>query len=213
MQQGILTLLLALATNGALAQEVLVNAPEGATFAVPDSKRTLLGLYVTATEAYAKWKADPEKVTIIDVRTPEEYIFVGHPEMAWNIPVKVVVYELDGEQRKVTMKSNPHFVNQVRRVISATDTVFLICRSGGRSSSAANQLTEAGFKHVFNVIDGFEGDKVDDPESVFRGKRMKNGWKNAGLPWTYDADPTKMLWPADAGEQHRPLAMSRDCEK
>ena len=47
----------------------------------------MLGLYVTAKEAYEKWKAEPDKVKIIDVRTPEEYLFVGHPTMAWKIPV------------------------------------------------------------------------------------------------------------------------------
>ena len=54
---------------------------------LPKVKQTVLGLYVTAKEAYEKWQADPEKVMIIDVRTPEEYLFVGHPTMAWNIPV------------------------------------------------------------------------------------------------------------------------------
>ena len=28
------------------------------------------------------WQADPENVTILDVRTPEEFLFVGHPPMA-----------------------------------------------------------------------------------------------------------------------------------
>jgi len=49
---------------------------------VPKGKETVLGLYVTAKEAYEKWQADSEKVKILDVRTPEEYIFVGHAEMA-----------------------------------------------------------------------------------------------------------------------------------
>ena len=47
---------------------------------IPKGKQTALGLYVTAKEAYEKWKAEPEKVKIIDVRTPEEYLFVGHPD-------------------------------------------------------------------------------------------------------------------------------------
>ena len=37
----------------------------------------MLGLYVTAKEAYEKWQAAPDKVKIIDVRTPEEYLFVA----------------------------------------------------------------------------------------------------------------------------------------
>jgi len=38
----------------------------------------------------------------------------------------------------------------------------------------------------YNIIDGREGDTVDDPGNVNRGKRMKNGWKNSGSPWTCD---------------------------
>jgi hypothetical protein len=45
-----------------------------------------------------------------------------------------------------------------------------------------------------------EGDLVDDPQSVFHGKRMKNGWKNSGLPWTYDLDPEKMSLPTTQKE-------------
>jgi len=27
---------------------------------------------------------------------------------------------------------------------------------------------------------------------------MKNGWKNSGVPWTYDIDPEKLKLPTDA---------------
>jgi rhodanese-related sulfurtransferase len=70
-----------------------------------------------------------------------------------------------------------------------------MCRSGGRSAMAVNQLAEAGFKRVFNITDGMEGDLVDDPDSVYRGQRMKNGWKNSGLPWTYAPTPDRMMLP------------------
>ncbi len=49
---------------------------------IPEKKQTVLGLYVTAAEAYEKWQAAPDKVKLLDVRTPEEFLFVGHPEMA-----------------------------------------------------------------------------------------------------------------------------------
>jgi hypothetical protein len=62
---------------------------------VAKGKQTILGLYVTAKEAYEKWKAEPDKVKIIDVRTPEEFLFVGHPTMAWKIPVAAQTYEWD----------------------------------------------------------------------------------------------------------------------
>lgn len=60
---------------------------------------------------------------------------------------------------------------------------------------AVNALAAAGFTRLYNVLDGMEGGTVDDPSSVFHGMRMKNGWKNAGLPWTYDLDPTRMTLP------------------
>jgi len=50
-------------------------------------KHTSFGKYVTAVEAYELWKKDPGKVNIVDVRTPEEYVFLGHPAMAANVPV------------------------------------------------------------------------------------------------------------------------------
>jgi hypothetical protein len=51
----------------------------------------------------------------------------------------------------------------------------------------------AGFTNVHNIIDGMEGDQVKDPDSLFMGQRLKNGWKNSGLPWTYDLTPERML--------------------
>jgi hypothetical protein len=50
-------------------------------------------------------------------------------------------------------------------------------------------LVQVYFMKVYNIIDGMEGDVVDDPESVYYGKRMKNGWKNSGLPWSYAIKP------------------------
>jgi hypothetical protein len=49
---------------------------------LPKEKQTILGLYVTAKEAYEKWINDPDNLKILDVRAPEEYIFIGHPAMA-----------------------------------------------------------------------------------------------------------------------------------
>ena len=39
------------------------------------------------------WQADPDRVTILDVRSFEEYVFVGHPEMAKNVPLAFLKYE------------------------------------------------------------------------------------------------------------------------
>jgi rhodanese-related sulfurtransferase len=158
-------------------------------------KQTVLGLYVTAREAYEMWKAEPEKVKILDVRTPEEYLFVGHPTMAWKIPVAVQDYEWDAQKKQFTMKPLPDFVDRVKEVFKPDDTLLVMCRSGGRSAMAVNMLAQAGFKHVHNIVDGMEGDTVEDPASVFLGQRLKNGWKNSGCPWTYKLTPDRMVLP------------------
>jgi len=168
---------------------------------VPERKRTSLGLYLAAQQAYETWKADPERVNVIDVRTPEEYIFVGHAEMARNIPLAFVEYEWNTDKDEPVVRANPDLVSHVMSLFQPTDVLLVMCRSGGRSAVAVNALANVGFEHVYNVIDGFEGDTVDDPTSAFHGKRMKNGWKNAGAPWTYDCDP-ELLWRVPASVAH-----------
>lgn len=162
---------------------------------LPKEKQTTPGLYVTAREAYEKWKAAPDKVKVLDVRTPEEFIFIGHAEMAWNIPLAAQTYEWDAAKKQFAMKPNSDFVARAKELFAPGDTLLVVCRSGGRSARAVNLLAAAGFKDVWNVTDGMEGDTVDDPASVFHGQRMKNGWKNSGLPWTYQIDPEKMRFP------------------
>jgi rhodanese-related sulfurtransferase len=163
------------------------------TSQVPEKKRTAAGLYVTAREAFEMWRSDPKRVKILDVRTPEEYFFVGHAEMARNIPIGFVKYQWNAEKNEPVLEPNPNFVSSAKSQYSATDTLLVTCRSGGRSALAVNALAKAGFKRAYNVIDGMEGDLVDDPGSANHGKRMKNGWKNSGAPWTYDVDPA-LLW-------------------
>jgi rhodanese-related sulfurtransferase len=162
---------------------------------LPKEKQTVLGLYLTAQEAYEKWKADPEKVMVLDVRTPEEYLYVGHPAMAWKIPIVAQSYEWDAAKREFPMKLLPDFVARVKQVAKPEDMILAMCRSGGRSALAANLLAQAGFKNVFNIVDGMEGDTVTDPDSLFLGQRLKNGWKNSGSPWTYDLVPDRLLLP------------------
>jgi rhodanese-related sulfurtransferase len=165
------------------------------TAEIPKGKQTILGLYVTAREAYEKWKADPEKVMILDVRSPEEYLFVGHPTMAWKIPVAAQTYEWDTVKNEFPMKLLPDFIARVSKVARPDDAILAMCRSGGRSAIAANLLAQAGYKHVYNIVDGMEGDEVKDAQSVFAGQRLRNGWKNSGCPWTYKLTPDRMVLP------------------
>ena len=152
-------------------------------------KHTEAGKYVTSLEAFQMWKAHPDQVKILDCRTEEEYAFLGHAPMAYNIPSKLWTGMWNAEKKAYDLKDNADFEALAKKIFGLKDTIMVMCRSGHRSAASVNRLTKAGFENVYNIIDGFEGDKVKDPESYFDGKRMKNGWKNSGAPWTYDLDP------------------------
>jgi len=167
------------------------------THQVPESNKTSLGLYVMPKEAYAMWLADPERVNILDVRTFEEYTFVGHLEMAHNVPLVFPKYDPDGPSLPGRPPGcygevNPDFVEAVKELYTPTDTILVYCATGGRGAMAVNALAATGFVNVYNIVTGLEGDRVDDPGSVYHGKHMRNGWKNAGLPWGYGFHPDLM---------------------
>ena len=175
---------------------VEISTPNG-KHQVLEEKLTSLGLYVTSKEAYEMWLADPAHIKVLDVRTFEEYVLIGHAEMAVNIPLAFPTYNWDAKKGNYSIVPNADFVMHVKDHFTLEDTILVTCRSGGRSAMAVNILAKNGFTKVHNIIDGFEGDKVEDPESVYHGKRVKNGWKNS-VPWTYALDP-KLVWlPSEA---------------
>lgn len=160
-------------------------------------KHTRLGKYVTSVEAYELWRQSPAKVFIVDVRTPEEYDFLGHPAMAANIPLMVWSGRFDAGKKAYPLTMNPRFVDEVRRRYKPADTLVFMCRSGHRSAAAANLLAEAGFRNAYSMVDGFEGDKVADKASPDFGKRVREGWRNSKNPWTTDLDEKLVYLPAN----------------
>ena len=113
-------------------------------------------------------------------------------------PLAFPTYTWDVKKGNYSVVINVDFIAHVQERFSPEDTILVTCRSGGRSAKAADALAEAGFSMVYNIIDGFEGDKVQDAESVYHGMRMRNGWKNSA-PWTYDLDPN-LVWLPSEGE-------------
>lgn len=169
---------------------------------VPESNATTLELYVEPREAYEMWKAAPDGVHILDVRTFEEYIFVGHFEFAKNIPLVFPRYDPEGPSMPgrppgCSGELNPEFVSEAKRLFSPQDTLLVMCATGGRGAMAVNALAEAGFGNAYNILTGLEGERVDDPGSVFHGKHMRNGWKNSGLPWGYEFHPD-LMWASES---------------
>ncbi len=160
---------------------------------LPVQKQTVLGLYVTAKEAYEMWLTDKNNIKILDVRTPEEYVFVGHAPMAQNIPFQMFNYKMAVRKKGPYMNPNPNFMTEVGRKFKPSDTILVICRSGNRSAAAVNAMAAAGFKTAYSITDGFEGDRIKDPSSPFYGKRFKNGWKNSDIPWTDKLSP-ELIW-------------------
>jgi len=103
---------------------------------------------------FSKQLSETENPTILDVRTPGEF-GEGHIQNALNI-------DWNGSS----------FDTQVSKLDKNT-TVFVYCLSGGRSSSAANQLRSNGFKKVFELDGGMMA------------------WRSASLPETKDSKVVK----------------------
>jgi rhodanese-related sulfurtransferase len=126
---------------------------------------------------------------LVDVRSIAEYYLVGHPEMAVNVPF---TFWSETEQKFIP---NDNFIEDIKLRFKTDDVLVFICRSGGRSLLAAQAALSAGFIHVFNVEEGFEG-KPDD-----KGYRTAGGWKNSGLPYTFAVDTARTYHPGKIKEE------------
>jgi rhodanese-related sulfurtransferase len=151
---------------------------------------------VTPMQAYKMIMADPEHTFIVDVRTRIEYQDIGHPNGAYNIPWKF--YTTETGKKGYNKVLNENFGQDLKaRFNPETDTLLLLCRSAQRTIGASTAAVDVGFKpdKVYNVLGGFEGDKVKDKSSPFYGKRQLGGWRLEGLPWTYNMNPKLMYQP------------------
>lgn len=161
-------------------------------------KQTTLGLYMTPTQANDYMKKHADKALFIDVRTRPEVNFLGMPNTASaNVPYMKLNdwYSWNAKKKNFDMEVNSDFavsiLEQVKsKGLTKNDTLILICRSGSRSSKAANLLTKLGYTKVYSIPEGFEGDK--SKALATKGQRVVNGWKNAGLPWSYKLQVSKM---------------------
>lgn len=113
-----------------------------------------------------------QRVLLVDVRTNEERQFVGHVPGSLHVPWAT----------GTALTRNPRFVRELENKIGGKDAVaLLLCRSGKRSALAAEAASKAGLSHIFNVLEGFEGE-IDAQQQ--RGKA--DGWRFRGLPWVQD---------------------------
>ncbi|BCN92259.1 hypothetical protein THMIRHAM_00440 [Thiomicrorhabdus immobilis] len=159
-------------------------------------KHTPQELYVDAKETIEMMKKDP-KVILVDVRTPEEWQFVGNTEAAQiMIPSVIFKYDqMDAKKPRYRSINNDKFVSELEDKAAElgadeTSTYVLMCRSGSsRAQPAAKMLWQYGYKNVYIMTDGFEGSKTKEGDK--KGFRLVNGWKNSGAQWSYHIDPKK----------------------
>ena len=112
---------------------------------------------------------------LIDCRTSAEWNFVGVPDLT-NLGKNTHFVEW---QSYPLMEKNDNFLKEISDLgLSKDSTLIFICRSGARSRSTAEFLTNHGYKNCFNFCEGFEG---SHDELGHRGN--VNGWKNSKLPW------------------------------
>ncbi len=129
---------------------------------------------VSPKQAWEALRADPA-AELCDVRTDAEWNFVGFPDLAAaGKRLAMIPWQL-----YPSMQLNGGFVDNLRQAgFSPDQHLYFICRSGARSASAAEAARAAGFPHVYNVADGFEG-----PVDAEGHRGAAAGWKADGLPW------------------------------
>jgi len=163
------------------------------------SRQTSWGLYVDSREAYQmKTGESGAEVLFVDVRDPIEIMFTGFTDVVdVNVPYMSSNRQKWNDKKNVyAMEVNPAFEAQIAkaladRKLSKDSPVVLMCRSGGeRGAPSAKMLEGKGYKQVYVVTDGFEGDTVKDGDK--KNWRLVNGWKNSGLPWGYTLNKAKI---------------------
>ncbi len=168
---------------------------------LPDVKKSKLGLYLTPQQAYEMKKGNPQGIAFFDIRTRAEAVYVGMPTDADALVPFVehqeIMVDWDEKRHMYKLEPNQDFVAEFERRVKEKGlgkdaTIIIICRSGDRTSKAQDRLAAAGYTKVYSIAEGFEGDTAKG--GTQDGQRVVNGWKNAGLPWTYKLDKAKMYF-------------------
>lgn len=157
--------------NTSSAPATHVELPEVLRIAKEEAEAEGLG-YAGLVAPDEAWKLFINgQAHLVDVRAAEERKFVGHVpntlHVAW--------------QTGPALIKNPRFLRELENKLPKDAVILLLCRSGKRSAAAAANATAAGFKNVFNVREGFEGE-LDERQQ--RG--ASGGWRQRGLPWVQD---------------------------
>ncbi len=110
---------------------------------------------ITSILAANLLKEDPNSV-MIDVRTQEEWE-AGIAKCDGRPPICLSLYI--GPERRL----NEHFIDDFKELGLKKDmTLLFFCKSGGRSATAAELISQIGYTKCINIIDGFTGWKASN---------------------------------------------------
>ena len=122
--------------------------------------------------------ASHPEAKLVDVRTDIEWGQIGVPDLSSAAKSPILL----SWQVAPAMQVNPNFVNELQAAgVMPEDHVYFLCRSGVRSMASAQAAQAAGFRHVYNIADGFEG-----PPNGQGTRGQVAGWQADGLPWNRD---------------------------
>jgi rhodanese-related sulfurtransferase len=124
--------------------------------------------YTSITAAKAYQMATEDGANIIDVRTLEEYYWVGtcakdpgEMPIAYNIPWALWTYKIEeatkdgvplGYYKPTMVTVQTLFKLFIKRTFPDKDTpLILMCRSGDRSTDAAKYLNSIGYTNVYEI--------------------------------------------------------------
>lgn len=124
---------------------------------------------ICSKEAYNMLIAN-NNTFLVDVRTEEEWKYVGIPSLSNKNNVVFLSWQLSP-----FMELNRDFEDRFLSIIDdkISNIIFFLCRSGHRSLMAANFMANIGYKNCYNIIDGFEGNL------------QNKGWQQNNLPWQF----------------------------
>lgn len=116
-----------------------------------------------------------ENSFLVDVRTMPEWAYTGVANLS-EINKKVITISW---LNFPNMAANNNFSAEFLGAIPDKNSkIFFICKTGGRSQDAANNMMQIGYKNCFNITNGYEGDLNEKNQ-----RSSINGWRASGLPW------------------------------
>ncbi len=172
---------------------------------------------INELEAAEMLSQEPRSTFMIDVRTREEFMLQGHPPQAYNVPWRFFTadFQMQGGAYaggkaaytgyQLSSEPNPDFIGVTQSLFKPEDRLLVLSSDGEDGADAADALVKAGFKRVYQIKNGFLGERLLSKENDKLAEKLSprwqergrvNGWVYWGLPVSHVIDP-KYVYPPD----------------